>query len=272
MANLSGHMINMFFEKYSEREIAFNKEIIKLIGLETQNVYLKVKGDQWSCVVYSCSMNSAKVIVNLDAQAFAALNLAKNALNLRLSFFPQDAKNSFSFFVPCTVVGYKNFIGNNKDTFILSLKFAQRPPDDLIEIIGSLLNDKENFEKRKDMRINLDNKVIEDLGLVSIKSIAVMENEKYPCLLRNISASGAYVMLSCKPESILDKKVFLTFLIKDIKAPVQIEGSVTRTDGVEGRQDIFGVGIEFNSGKIPADYKHMINNYLDKLEGILKRK
>jgi hypothetical protein len=271
MANLSGHFINMFFEKYSDREIAFNKDIIKLIGLETQNVYLKIKGDQWACIVYSCSMNSAKVIVNLDQSSFAVINSVKNMVSLRLSFYPADAKNAFSFFIPCVITGYKNFIGNNKETYIVSLKFSKRPPDDLIEILGNLLHDKDNFDKRKDVRINLDTKIVEDIGLVSIKSIAVMENVKYPCLLRNMSASGAFIMLSCKPEDIKEKKIVITFLVKDSKIPLMIEGIVKRTESVDGRNDIFGVGIEYDGAKIPSEYKRLINNYLDKLEGIIKR-
>ena len=78
MANLANHILNKFLTDYGTREIAFNKSLIKFTGLETKKVFLKISGEQWSCVLYSCSMKSAKVIVSFDQKAFELLKKYKN--------------------------------------------------------------------------------------------------------------------------------------------------------------------------------------------------
>lgn len=271
MPNLSNQMINMFYEKYSERDVAFNHSVIKETGLEPKNVYLKVKGEQWSCIVYSCSMKSAKIIVNMNPEAFDTLNNAKKFVNLRLSFLPPDAKRSLPFFIPCHVEGYKNFNAANKETHLLSLIFTKKPSNDLIEILGNIIHEKETFNKRKDIRISLEDKIADDLGLMTNQSVVVIDKIKRPCILRNLSASGAMIILSCLPKLIMNKKVVLYILFKSMKNPIAIKGTISRDEHIEGREDIYGIGITYDQDSIPVEYRRIISSYLDKLEGIAKQ-
>jgi hypothetical protein len=270
MANLSAHLINKFYTDYSSREIAFNKSVIRITGLEPQKVFLKIKGEQWSCVIYSCSMKSAKVIANMDAQSFEAINKSKNNINLRLSFLPPEHKNSIVFFIPSHVDGYRNFNSKNANTHLLSLSFTQKPPDDLIEILGKLILEKDNFEKRKDVRISLDGKIIWDFGLSSNRSVVIIDNIKRPAIIKNLSASGALIIMSCHPKFIMNKKAEIILPLIKNNLKLTIEGEIVRNENIEGRKDIFGIGINFDFEKIPMEYKQLINNYLDKLEGIAK--
>ena len=147
MASFSAQKLNQYYDNYKKKEIAFNKSIIKLLGLETKKVFLKIKGDTWPCILYSCSMSNAKIIINLDNSGFEEIKKAKNFVNLRLSFFPAESKSPIMFFVPSIVKGYNVF--NIKITgqtpFLMTIEFSQKPPDDLIEILGKVFEINENF-------------------------------------------------------------------------------------------------------------------------------
>ena len=149
MAVLPNQKLSAFYQEFSDQEIAFNKSILNVTGLEPKMVYIKVRGDQWPCVVYSCSMKSSKIIINLDHNSFEEIKKAKNFVSLRLSFRPKHTKAPINFFIPSIVKGYNTFKLKNQNSFLMSLEFTQKPPDDLIEIIGRIFESIKNFEKRR---------------------------------------------------------------------------------------------------------------------------
>ncbi len=273
MASLSNQKLNQYYEDYRKKEIAFNKSIIKTLGLETRNISLKIKRDPWPCVLYSCSMTQARIIINLDTPGFEEIKRAKNFVNLRLAFFPADAKSSIIFFVPSIVKGYSvfNIKSTARSSFLMTIEFTQKPPDDLIEILGRIIESNENFEKRQSLRINLDGKVVTDIGLSTNKIIAEIDNIKRTCILKNISANGVMVVMSCIPKFIMNKKCYINILVQGSPTPLVIEGTVVRYEEAMNRKDIYGIGVEFLQEKVPFEYKDLINKYIDKLEGMAKQ-
>ena len=153
----------------------------------------------------------------------------------------------------------------------MSMDFTQKPPDDLIEILGKVLEASDNFEKRKSLRINLDGKVIEDMGLYSNKSIVTIDNIKRPCILRNLSATGCMVIMQCNPKFVLNKNISIEINNKKLDTAMIIPGTTMRTEDVSDRKDIYGIGIQYENEKIPYEYKEMLNSYIDKLEDMMKR-
>ncbi len=272
MANFAAHILNKLYSEYNSREIAFNKSTIKFTGLEPKKIFLKISGEQWSCVLYSCSMTVAKILLKMDIKSFEQLKKAKNFVNLRLSFFTSEMKNSIVFFVPCSVKGYKNFLTQDTSTFLMTLEFTQRPPDDLIEILGKIIKEREDFEKRKDIRILLEGKIVHDIGFSTNKCISVIDNIKRPCIVKNISAGGTMIILACAPKFILNKPIKLFYITTYSNEPLLLEGIIKRAEDIEGRKDIFAIVVEYEVDKIPIDYKKLINNYLNKLEEYAKQK
>lgn len=270
MATLQSSKLRSFYELYGNKEIAFNKSIIKVTGLETKKIYIKIRGEQIPCVLYSCSMKTARVIVNLTNSDFEEIKKAKNFVSLRLSFSPKTSKEPVVFFVPATVKGYNSFGAKDQSIFLMSLEFNQKPPDDLIEIMGKIFQSIENFEKRKELRIDLSTKVINDLGLASNKGISIIESIKRPCIIRNISPSGCFIVMLCNPKFILEKAIQL-FLVSKTGDTVSLAGKILRSEPIEGRGDMHGLGILFDKEKIPYEYKEMINTYIDELELLAKR-
>lgn len=272
MPTLPAQKLRAFYEQYKDREIAFNRSILNITGLETRKVFIKIRGDQWPCIVYSCSMRSAKVIIKLDAEDFEAIKKAKNFVSLRLSFAPKHLKSPILFFVPSIVKGFNTFKLKRQNSFLMTLDFTQRPPDDLIEVLGKIFLSIENFEKRKELRINLDNNVIKEFGIKSTQTLTVIDNIKRPGILKNISSSGCFLVMVCNPKFIMNKKIRIIVGSNYYSGLIELEGTIVRSEDVTGRKDIFGLGIIFDKEKIPFEFKEMMNEYLDNLEEIARQK
>jgi len=58
-----------------------------------------------------------------------------------------------TFFVTCRPTGFTHYAVQGPDVHFVTLEFTQRPPDDLIQILGSLLEANSNAQRRKDERI-----------------------------------------------------------------------------------------------------------------------
>lgn len=272
MPTLPAQKLRGFYESYSEREIAFSRSILNITGLETRKVFIKIRGEQWPCVVYSCSMKSAKVIIKLDAEDFEAIKKAKNFVSLRLSFAPKHLKSPILFFVPAVVKGFNTFKLKKQNSFLMTLDFTQRPPDDLIEIIGKIFLSIENFEKRRELRINLDNNVVKQFGLKSTQTVTVIDNIKRPGIMKNLSSSGCFLIMVCNPKFIMNKQIKLIIASAYYSSLIEIEGTIVRAEEVTGRKDIFGLGVVFDKTKIPFEFKEMMNEYLDNLEEMARQK
>ena len=190
MATLPSQKLQELYEEYGSKEIAFNKSIRTATGLDTQKFCLKIGGEHLPCILYSCSMNDAKVIMPLDTEAFEMIKRAKNLMNLRFAFCPKKTKAPIIFFVSSIIKGFTSFELQHESSYLVSLEFNQRPPDDLIETIGTIFQSIENFERRRELRITLDSNVVNDMEITSVNTYCVVDSIKRPCILKNLSASG----------------------------------------------------------------------------------
>ena len=272
MAILPSQKLQELYEQYGTREIAFNKSIRNVTGLDPQKICLKIGSGHLPCVLYSCSMNDAKVIMPLDTEAFEIIKRAKNLVNLRFAFFPKTSKTPIIFFVSSIVKGFTSFKLQHESSYLVSLEFNQRPPDDLIEIMGTIFQSIENFEKRRELRINLDANVVDEMEITSVNTYCVVDSIKRPCILKNLSASGCGIIMMCNPKFLINKKISVAIYVYNHKEPIIVDGVIKRSDGIEGRSDLHLMGILLNKDEIPYGYKDMINGYIDHLESLLKHK
>lgn len=272
MATLPSQKLQELYEEYGSKEIAFNKSIRNATGVDTQKICLKIGGEHLPCILYSCSMNDAKVIMPLDTEAFEMIKRAKNLVNLRFAFCPKNTKAPIIFFVSSIIKGFTSFELQHESSYLVSLEFNQRPPDDLIETIGTIFQSIENFERRRELRITLDSNVVNDMEITSVNTYCVVDSIRRPCILKNLSASGCGIIMMCNPKFLINKKITIAIYLYNHKEPILLEGEIKRSEGIEGRHDLYLMGILLNSDEIPYSYKDMINSYIDHLESILKHK
>ncbi|AEJ18829.1 PilZ domain-containing protein [Gracilinema caldarium] len=264
MGVLTSQQITKYYERYRTISVTFTKEIITATGLVTQQVYLKCLGEAWPCVIYSTSFEEAKVIINTKSGLYGKLQQANNLVNLRYSFKISDKTDPMFFFVSCRVVGSAPYQGS-QDISMMTLQFTQRPPDDLIEIMGRLLDANINSSKRRDERILITPESIRKLRLAAKETVLYLQGVPRRCILRDISFSGAKTIMVGVAKFIADKEVTLRLDFEDPRESHIIGGKVVRIEDVEGRKELVAVAIHFNENQVPMNYKMRINDYLSQI-------
>ncbi|RKX78666.1 MAG: pilus assembly protein PilZ [Spirochaetes bacterium] len=263
MAVITTQQITKYYTLYKNIEITFTKEIIKAIGLITQQIFLKCLGDYWPCIIYSSSMTEAKVIANLDAPSFEKIRKANNLVSLRFSFKKNDkANNPLTFFVAAKVTGFSPYKQDNRSLNFINLSYTNRPPDDLIEILGTLLEVNINSKKRKEERILITQESMRRLKIKSKEVEVLIQEVPRKGILRDLSFSGAKIIVLGIGKFIVNKEAVLKIELEEQRKVFKLRGKVIRYEPVESRKDLSAIVILFHEQSIPLDYKMLINDYL----------
>jgi hypothetical protein len=262
MGVLASQKIAAYYERYRGIDVTYTKEIIQVTGMVTQQVFLKCMGDFWPCVVYSSSFQGAKIVANIKTGLADKLAQANNSASLRFCFKTQESASPVAFFVSVRVMGYSPF-GGSGDMAMFTLQFTQRPPDDLIEIMGRLLDANTNSAKRRDERVLITADSARMLKLLAKGSAVFVQGTPRHCILRDISFSGAKLIIMGTAKSLVNKESALRIDFEDPRESFLMRGKFIRTENVEGRQDLVALGMFFTEALIPMGFKIRLNDFLD---------
>jgi hypothetical protein len=261
MALITSQKIASYYEKYRSIDVTFTKEVIQVTGMVTQQIFLKCGGDSWPCVVYTTSMENAKIVANVKSGIIDKLQQANNMASLRFCFKAEDQDSPVTFFVSVKMTGHNPY-GESRDMNVFNLQFTQRPPDDLIEVLGRLLDANFNSVKRKGTRINLNAEAVRRLKVLVNESAVFIQGVPRRCIPRELSFGGAKLVLMGVAKFLVQKDSGLRISFDDPRENFNIKGKFVAADAVEGRQDLLAVDIEFTETLIPMGYRIRINDYL----------
>jgi hypothetical protein len=152
---------------------------------------------------------------------------------------------------------------NSEDVSLLSVQFTQRPPDDLIEIIGRIFDANVNSSKRKDDRILLTTESQRKLKLLSKETVAFIQEVPRRCILREVSFSNAKVIMLGVAKFIIDKDTALRFDFDDPRESFLVRGKFVHSEEVEGKQEMVALAMVYDEANVPMGYKIRINEYLN---------
>lgn len=257
----TNQQINEYYNKYRENEIIFSKDIMRFLRLDPRQIYVKCAGSQWPCIINSTSFQQAKIIIGTNGGAFHQIT-KKNAppVNLRFCFIESD-NQPLIFFVTCRVTDVTPYM-NSKELAILTLSFTQRPPDDLIYKIGSLIDANQGFIYRKEERIVLNEDTKRLLGINKKESIVYIQSVPRRCILWNLSFTGSKIVVLGVPKFLENKDCIIRLLFSDPTEIIDVKGTIVSVKTVEGRQDLVEAGIKFDENQVPLAYKMRINDFL----------
>lgn len=257
----TNQLINNYYDLYREDEIVFTKDILRSLHLDPRQVYVKCSGAQWPCIINSTSFQMAKIIIGTAGGAFQQIT-KKDAppVSLRYCFIEQD-NQPLIFFVSCRVSDVTPYM-NSKELAVITLTFTQRPPDDLIFKLGTLLAANDSFVKRSEERILINESTIRKLGLDKKESIAYIQNVPRRCILWNISFSGAKIIIMGIAKFIEGKDILIRLTFSEPNETIDMKGTIVSASNVEGRTDLIQAGIKFDANQVPLAYKIRINEYL----------
>ena len=261
MAVLTSQQINRYYESFKDIDVTFTKEVTQNLMLLPKHVYLKCQGSQWPGIIYSTSMVGAKIIANMGKESFELIRNANNLVALRFAFSIEDKKDKLLFFVSAKVTGFNPYNKDKPNLNFINLTYTKRPPDDLIAILGQMLEINVNSKKRNDERIDINSDSIRVLGLLSKNAKLSLAGIPRNCIVRDISFSGAKIILPGIAKFLNDKECVLGMVAKEDKI-FALKGKVVRVETVADRKDIAVLAIKFNEDLVSMDYKKMINNYI----------
>jgi hypothetical protein len=261
MAVLTSQKIKDFYERYRSINVTFSKEFIAITGLDTKQVHVKCLSDFFPCIIYASSFEQTKIITNGKSGIIEQLQKANNLLSVRFCFRHFVTGEQVSFFVQGRALGHAPY-GNSSDMILLNVQYSQRPPDDLIEIIGRILDANQNASKRKEDRIILTPEAIRKLRFVTKDSAAVIDRVPRRCILRDVSFSGAKIVLVGISKFLIDKEVALRLEFDDPVEIFTIKGKFVHAEMVENRKDLIVLGVFFSEPP-PMGYKLRLSDYFN---------
>ncbi len=261
MAILTTQVINRYYEEYQNTEITFSKEIIHTLHMDPRQIYIKSGGEQWPCIINSTTFNQAKIILGTKSPAYPVVSKPLPApISIRFSFYQPDGQ-LMSFFVAAKISVVESYM-NSTELAIVTIQYTQRPPDDLIVMIGNLLDANVNAVKRKEERIIITQESMRKLGIPKKEMSVTIQGVPRHCILQDLSFSGAKVILLGLAQFLVNKDAVLQIEFEDPHETITLKGIVVGADFIEGRKDIIGASIKFHDDSISLAYKIHINKYI----------
>jgi hypothetical protein len=265
MSIVTSQQLKNYYSYYKEIEVNFNTQVINATGLLTNKIFFKCIGSRWPCIIYSTSMTHAKIIANLNPSFYDAVKKADNLIQLRFAFQRAEKNDPLTFFIAAKIDGFTPYDIKKGDLNFISIHYTQKPPDDLIEILGLLLEAKECSKNRKSERIVINPENSRVLGLRSKDTIVFIDDVPRKCLIRDLAFGGAKIILIGIAKFLIDKPIVLNIAFEDEKRILSLPGKVIRNEEVSGRKDLTALAIQFDENKIPLSFKMIINQYFKQI-------
>ncbi|MDR3284942.1 MAG: PilZ domain-containing protein [Treponema sp.] len=262
MPSLTSQQLAKYYNAYRDIEIIFSTDVVQTLNLDPRQVFIKLSNSQWPCLINSLSMSQAKIIIGTKSGGFPQLQQEKGCVNLRISF-SQFSGSPISFFISAKLTNIAPY-ANSEELVIITLAFTQRPPDDLIEILGQYSDANVNAVQKKDERATISAETIHKLGLAKSEAIIVLRGATQQCVICDLAFSGARVLLFDINGPFKDKNVLIRLEFDDIETPLDLPGVIINISLVEGKKNTAMAMIQYAPNMIPMTYKIRINNYLSR--------
>ncbi|GAB1433398.1 PilZ domain-containing protein [Spirochaetota bacterium] len=267
MALVTSQQLTRYYNTYKSISVTYTKEIVKAIGLQVQNVFLKCLGEQWPCVLYSSSFESAKILAPNRPVLLEKIAKANNLISIRLAFKLSENSEPVMFFISGRASGFSPYTQSDGTLHFINMQFTQRPPDDFVEILGRMLEANVNSKRRADERILITPDVMRRISLAQKETTILVEAVPRRCIVRDLSFTGAKVIIVGIAKFLIGKSVTLRLEMEDPRETLAISGKVVRYENVENRKDLAAIAINFDEDRVPMSYKMHINDYIGQKKG-----
>lgn len=261
MAITTSQQISRWYEVFRTIDVTLTKEIMKATGLDPRNVYLKCVGEQWPCVIYSTSFSGAKLIASSKTALTDKIKKANNLVSVRFSFRIEGKVDPVSFFVQGRVSGFAPYNQGGGDLQFMTVEYTQRPPDDLIDILGTVMEANVSAVRRREDRVLVSADSMRRIGLLTKDTVIYVQGVPRKCIIRDLSFGGAKIIIVGLARFLVGKDCVLRLDLDEPRESLELKGSIVRFEDVEGRKDLAAVAIRFDEAALPLSYKIHLNAY-----------
>jgi hypothetical protein len=251
--------IQDYYTEFKNIPVTFNKEIIQVTGLQPKQVILKCASDFFPCFVYSTSFVEARIVAGNKSGLLEKLKETNNSASIKFCFKIPASGEQVVFLVAARVTG-SNPYDATSDMSMFTLQFSQHPPDDLIEIVGRILEANINFSKRKDERIVISSDTLRKLRFSGKEIGVTIEDVPRRCILRDISFTGAHIVMLGISKFLIGKRASIKFDFTEPDENYSIDGKIEEAEKIAERKDMIIANVAYNS-PVPMVYKVRLSDY-----------
>lgn len=141
MAVITRNEISNYLTMYKDYNgVAFTKNVVSVLGLEIKEVYLRIFNEHYPCIIYKTAFTNAEIVINLDKHLLEKIIEKKEKVYLRFYFISQKKNAPIAFLVPSKITNWSLYNEKKNNLFFLNLSFLRTPPDDLIYLLGTLID------------------------------------------------------------------------------------------------------------------------------------
>lgn len=263
MGNLTRAKIIELYDQFKSESLTFTKEAITATGLLTNMVSLKCATEFFPCVIYSSSFEMAKVVANNKSGVLEKYQKANNTMHIRFHFSLRETGEQVVFLVPVRLSSTAPYSGS-QDMSILNLQFTQRPPDDLIEILGRVEEALFLAQSQSEKLFPMQPDTFRKMRFLN-KEIAVsVGGTNFGSVLRELGFGQARFIFKDAPKTVLEKPASINFNFDEPRESYTIEGTVSRYEVVAEHKALSTVTISFNP-PVSLVYKLRMSDYVSTL-------
>jgi hypothetical protein len=100
------------------------------------------------------------------------------------------------------------------------------------------------------------------LNILSSESTVFIENVPRRCILRDLSFSGAKIIMMGVAKFLLQKDGALRIDFNDPRESFAVKGKFVRAENVEGKKEMVALGLNFDEAAVPMGFKIRLNDFL----------
>ncbi|MBN2441289.1 MAG: PilZ domain-containing protein [Spirochaetales bacterium] len=266
MATQTRHRCDEYYRMYLDHDVSFTKEIIKDIGLIPEKNFLRYGGENIPCIIYSASMTRSRIIAQLRAPICEKIGLGNKTASLSLAFKREKSQDPVSLFINSKIAGFTPYKSDIPGVNFVTLTYMNKPPDDFIYKLGTVLSERSDETKRKEERIPVDDETTKTMNLQTDKIWVFCDNKQIPCVLKDISFSGAKVITKGQKEFFANKPIKLVLNISNLDGISAMIGKVVYCEEIVINKTIkfISLGLAFDKAKIPDSYKEWVQSFMNK--------
>jgi hypothetical protein len=128
--------------------------------------------------------------------------------------------------------------------------------------MGRLLDANFNAVKRREERIVINAETQRKMGILSNESAVFIQGVPRRCILRDISFSGAKLIMMGIVKFLEGKEASLRLDFEDPRESFLIKGKFVRVENVESRKDLLALVLDFDESIVPMGYKVRVSDFL----------
>jgi hypothetical protein len=266
MTTQTRHRCDEYYKLYIDHDISFTKEIISEMGLIPKKNFIRYGGENIPCILYSASMTKARIIAQLRADICEKIGLGNKTASLCLAFKREKSQDPVTLFINAKIAGFTPYKSDIPGVNFVTLKYMNKPPDDFIYKLGQAISDRSDDKRRKEQRIPMDDEKAKNMNIQSDKILIICDNKQFPCVLKDISFSGAKVITKGNKDFFNTKQVKLVLNISSLDGISAMIGKVVHCEEflINKTSKFIALGIAFDKTKIPDSYKDWVQSFMDK--------